>query len=76
MVLLKNVLENNVLLSTCAVALTLIHTLRVQYVHDAATLNFGLSKYAKVARMHYFCTIALQTPNASVSVAYSAFRHT
>ena len=50
-----------------------IHTLCVQYAHDAANLNLGLSKYAKVARVHYFCTIALRTPNASVGVAYGAF---
>ena len=47
-----------------------IHTLRVHLdAHAAANLNSGKSKYAKVARMHYFCTVALQTHYASVSVA-------
>ena len=51
-----------------------IHTLRVHYAHAAANLNSGYSKYAKVVRVHYFCTINC-TPNisrsadASVSVA-------
>ena len=49
-----------------------IHTLRIHYVHAAANLNSSYSKYAKVARMHYFCTIALQTPYARVSVALGA----
>ena len=43
------------------VALIEIHTLRVHYVHAAANLNSGYSKYAKVARVHNFCTIALRT---------------
>ena len=34
-----------------------IHTLRVYYTHAAANLNSGYSKYAKVARVHYFCTL-------------------
>ena len=38
-----------------------IHTLGVHYAHAAANLNSGYSKYAKVARVHYFCTIALRT---------------
>ena len=50
-----------------------IHTLRVHYAHAAANLNSGYSKYAKVARVHYFCTIALRTSSrsadASVNVA-------
>ena len=41
-----------------------IHTLRVYFVHAAANLNSGYTKYAKVAHVHYFCTIALQTPYA------------
>ena len=41
----------------------LIHTLRVYNAHAAANLNSGYSKYAKVARVHYFCTIALGTPS-------------
>ena len=44
--------------------LTSIHTLRVHYAHAAANLNSGYSKYAKVARAHYFCTIALRTSRA------------
>ena len=35
------------------------------FIHSAyvaANLNSGYSKYAKVARVHYFCTIALRTP--------------
>ena len=42
-----------------------IHTLRVHYAHAAANLDSGYSKYAKVARLHYFCTIC--TPNISRS---------
>ena len=34
-----------------------IHTLRVHYAHAAANLDWLYSKYAKVARVHYFCTI-------------------
>ena len=41
-----------------------IHTLHVHYAHTAANLNSGYSKYGKVARMHYFCTIALRTSRA------------
>ena len=41
-----------------------IHTLRIQYAHAAANLNSGYSKYAKVARVHYFCTIALRISRA------------
>ena len=44
-----------------------IHTLRVHYAHAAANLNSGYSKYAKVARVHYFCTIALRTSRAVVT---------
>ena len=36
-----------------------IHTLRVHYARAAANLNSEYSKYAKEARVHYFCTIAL-----------------
>ena len=39
----------------------IIHTLHVHYAHAAANLNSGYSKYVKVARVHYFCTIALRT---------------
>ena len=46
-----------------------IHTLRVQYAHAAANLNSGFSKYAKVARVHYFCTIALRTSGAVLTQA-------
>ena len=46
-----------------------IHTLRIHYAHAAANLNSGYSKYAKVARVHYFCTIALRTsPNILLSI--------
>ena len=38
-----------------------IHALRVPYAHAAANLNSGYSKYAKVACVHYLCTIALRT---------------
>ena len=38
-----------------------IHTLRVHNAHAAANLNSGYSKYAKVARVLYFCTIGLRT---------------
>ena len=44
--------------------LIIIHTLRVHYAHAAANLNSGYLKYAKVARVHYFCTIALRTSRA------------
>ena len=57
--------------------LIIIHTLRVHYAHAAANLNSGYSKYAKVARVHYFCTIALRnisrSADASVSVAFGWF---
>ena len=53
--------------------LIIIHTLRVQYAHAAANLNSGYSKYAKVARVHYFlynCTPKIsRSADASVSVA-------
>ena len=51
-----------------------IHTLRVHYVHAAANLNSGYSKYAKVARVHYFCTIALRTSRAVVTRAWASRR--
>ena len=50
-----------------------LYTLRVYYAHAAANLDWRYSKYVKVACMHYFCTIALRTPYARVSVAYGAF---
>ena len=46
----------------------LFHTLWVHYAHAAANLNWPYSKYTKVARVHYFCTIALPTHYARVSV--------
>ena len=49
--------------------LLIIHTLRVHHVHAATNLNSGYSKYAKVARMHYFCTIALRTSRAVLTRA-------
>ena len=48
----------------CKLVLEQIHTLRVHYAHAAANLNSGNSKYAKAARVHYFCTIALRTSGA------------
>ena len=33
------------------------YTLRTHYAHAAANLNWRYSKYAKVARVHYFCTL-------------------
>ena len=46
-----------------------IHTLRVHNKHAAANLNSGYSKYAKVARVHYFCTIAVRTSRAVLTQA-------
>ena len=54
--------------------LTNIHTLRVHYAHAAANLNSGYSKYAKVARVHYFCTIALRTSRAVLTRAWASRR--
>ena len=51
-----------------------IHTLRVHYAHVAANLNSGYSKYAKVACVHYFCTIALQTSRAVLTRAWASCR--
>ena len=42
------------------------HSLRVHYAHAAANLNSGYSKYAKVARVHYYIS---RSADASVSVA-------
>ena len=50
-----------------------LHTLRVHYAHAAANLNSGYSKYAKVACVHYFCTIALRT-SCAVLTSVSARR--
>ena len=48
-----------------AYTVMMIHTLHVHYAHTAAAnLNSGYSKYAKVARVHYICTIALRTSRA------------
>ena len=54
--------------------ITCIHTLRVHYAHAAANLNSGYSKYAKVARVHYFCTIALRTSLAVLTWAWASRR--
>ena len=42
--------------------------------HAAAKLNSGYSKYAKVARVHYYCTIALWTPCAVLTRAWASRR--
>ena len=44
------------------------HTRCLHYMPAAPNLDSRYSKYAKVAHMHYFCTIALRTPYAGVSV--------
>ena len=63
------------MISTCVFYCILyIHTLRVHYAHAAANLNSGYSKYAKVARVHYFCTIALRTSRAVVTRAWASRR--
>ena len=54
--------------------LIIIHTLRVHYAHAAANLNSGYSKYAKVARVHYFGTIALRTSRAVLTRAWASRR--
>ena len=51
-----------------------IHTLRVHYAHVAANLNTGYSKYAKVAHVHYFCTIALPASRAVLTRAWASRR--
>ena len=51
-----------------------IHTLRVHYTHAAANLNSGYSKYAKAARVHYFCTIALRTSHGVLTRAWASRR--
>ena len=51
-----------------------IHTLLVHYAHAAANLNSGYSKYAKVARVHCFCTIALWTSRAVLTRAWVSRR--
>ena len=43
-----------------------VHMLRVHSSHAAANLNWWYSKYSKVARVHYFCSIALRTHYARV----------
>ena len=55
-------------------SLNLIHTLRVHYAHAAANLISGYSKYAKVVRVHYFCTIALRTSRAVLTRAWASRR--
>ena len=57
------------LIMTYQTKLLKIHTLRVHYAHATANLNSGYSKYAKVARVHYFCTIALRTSRAVLTRA-------
>ena len=52
---------------TPPVSLTNFHALCVHYANDPANLNSGYSKYAKAARVHYYCTVALQTPYARMS---------
>ena len=47
--------------------LSFVHTLCIHCAHAAANLNSGYSKYTKVARVHYFCTIALRTSHAVLS---------
>ena len=49
-----------------------IHALRVHYAHAAANLNSGYSKYAKVVRVHYFCTIALRASRAVLTWAWAS----
>ena len=56
------------------IVLSYIHTLRVHYAQTAANLNSGYSKYAKVARVHYFCTIALRTSRAVLTRAWASRR--
>ena len=56
------------------ITLSFIHTLRVHYAHAAANLNSGYSKYVKVARVHYFCTIALRTSCAVLTRAWASRR--
>ena len=58
----------------CISPLMCIHTLRVYYAHAAANLNSGYSKYAKVARVHYFCTIALRISRAVLTQACASRR--
>ena len=47
----------------------IFHTLHLHDAHAAANLISGYSKYAKVARVHYFCTIALRTSHAVLTRA-------
>ena len=51
-----------------------IHTLCVHYAHVTANLNWEYLKYAKVARMHYFSTIALRTSHAMLTWAWALHR--
>ena len=46
------------------------------FIHSAYTvlINSGYSKYAKVARVHYFCTIALRTSLAVLTRAWVSRR--
>ena len=54
--------------------LLIIHTFRVHYAHTAANLNSGYSRYAKVARVHYFCTIALRISREVLTRAWASHR--
>ena len=55
-------------------AMTDIHTLCVHYTYVTANLNWGYSKYAKVACLHYFSTIELQTPHAMLTLEWVSRR--
>ena len=59
---------------TTIIRLLPVHTLRVHYAHVAANLNSGYSKYAKVARVHYFCTTQQKLANIGpVKISISAW---
>ena len=49
--------------------LLISNSLRVHYVHAAANLDSGYSRYAKVARVHDFCTLAFRTSRAVLTRA-------
>ena len=52
--------------------LNTIHTLRIHYAHATANLTSGYSKYAKVACVHYVCTISLRTSHAELTGAWAS----
>ena len=58
----------------CNMLLNNRHTLCVHYEHAAADLHLGKSKYAKVAGMHYFFTIAIRTSRAVLTRAWASRR--